>query len=204
MVHTCKPSSQETEAGGLQWVRDQLHLQAKPCLTPQPFHKNSLTCVKLIFNTYLCTMCVPGAQGSQKNMFNVPGIGGYELPWRWWDLNPCSLKKQLVLLTTEPSLQPLLIFVVAVVVFIYFYIWLCLFIMYVGSRVCKSAVPMEASGVRFCDIPFGGCWIPNWGPLEEQYKTHNCWTISLLYSFEYMWPHTQSSPSPPFFFLPRN
>lgn len=38
-------------------------------------------------------MCVPGAQGGQKNMLEFPGTGGYELPCRCWDLNPCPPKK---------------------------------------------------------------------------------------------------------------
>ena len=39
-----------------------------------------------------------------------PGTGiteNCELPCRSWELNPGPLKKQPVLLTTEPSLQPL-------------------------------------------------------------------------------------------------
>lgn len=34
--------------------------------------------------------------------------GGCELPYRFWELNLAPVEKQLVLLTAEPSLQPLL------------------------------------------------------------------------------------------------
>ena len=58
---------------------------------------------------YLCTTCMPGAMEDRKGrQISAVGVTDvWELPCGCWELNPGPLKEQPVLLTAEPSLQPL-------------------------------------------------------------------------------------------------
>ena len=88
----------------------------------QPHEPNSLNysfgshfflfCFICFACTYICTICIIYFQRPKR---------GHRIPWKWstgvckpprscWELNPGPLKEQPVLLTTEPSLQPLIIF----------------------------------------------------------------------------------------------
>jgi hypothetical protein len=71
-------------------------------------------------------MC--SAQGGQKRALDFPGIGvtdSCEPPCGCWELNSEPLEEQSVLLTTEPSLQPLsLIFNFVLFAFLF----VCLFV----------------------------------------------------------------------------
>lgn len=54
---------------------------------------------------YTCTYaCMPATQKGTLDFI----IDGSELPCGFWELNLGPLKEQLILLTSEPSLQPLL------------------------------------------------------------------------------------------------
>ena len=66
----------------------------------------------LVFYLYVClyTMCMPGAHRDQKSSSNIPGTGvkdGCDPPCGCWDFNSGPSEEQVVLLTTEPSLQTL-------------------------------------------------------------------------------------------------
>ena len=54
-------------------------------------------------------MCMPYAIGGQKRALGFLELGGSELPCRCWGLNLGPLEEQSVLLTTEPFLQPLIV-----------------------------------------------------------------------------------------------
>lgn len=60
---------------------------------------------------YFCILyCVYGVGGGGQKNIRYPGTGvtdGFKLPCEYWELNLGPLKEQPVLLTIEPSFQPL-------------------------------------------------------------------------------------------------
>lgn len=64
---------------------------------------------------YICIICMSGASGFQKRALDPPGTGVFHVcnPPCSVGTEPCHLEKQPGLLTTEPSLQSLvLLFVI--------------------------------------------------------------------------------------------
>ena len=57
-------------------------------------------------HVYICTMYVPSVFRGQESA-SYPNTDGCELLCGCWELNSVPLEEQSVLLTTEPTLQPL-------------------------------------------------------------------------------------------------
>lgn len=68
-------------------------------------------CFFFFFCKYVCAPCaylIP--EGVEESIWS-PGIGvtdGYKSPCGCWEKNPGTLEKQPALITTKPSLQPIL------------------------------------------------------------------------------------------------
>jgi hypothetical protein len=98
--------------------------------------------------------------------------GGCEPPCGFWDLNSGPLEEQsVVLLPTEPSLQPLVFFFLRL---IYFYVCVCTRASLCTLRVCRIPLrPEKGIGstetviIHGCELPCG-FWEAYLGPLWKQ------------------------------------
>ena len=66
----------------------------------------SLLLFIFLFYVHWCFVCMYACLCKSVGSPGTRATDSYEVPHRYWELNPGSLGKQPVLLTTGPSLQP--------------------------------------------------------------------------------------------------
>jgi hypothetical protein len=113
-VHAFNPSTWEAEAGrflslrsafSTKWIPGQpgLYRETLSWKTKQNKRKVKTEKKNVRLNTWMSTICVPGAQGDQKRTVRSPRTGVWMvveyLPCGCWESNPGLLEEQAVLLT---------------------------------------------------------------------------------------------------------
>lgn len=86
---------------------------------------------------YVYHVCAWGPRGSEESIRSLETTvtDGCWPPNRCWELNPDLLEGQTVLLTTEPSLQPVLLKKLLYTIYLFVYLCVC----YVGVHVYVCA-----------------------------------------------------------------